>query len=69
MNLEQAILSQSKKVDSALETLKANRRYQQDKLTLGLNRVDQYVEDIEGDWLDDWTDEAGADEKTNGKLV
>ncbi len=69
MNLEQVILSQSKKVDSALETLKANRRYQQDKLTLGLDRVEQYVEDIEGDWLDDWTDEAGADEKTNGKLV
>jgi hypothetical protein len=69
MNLEQVILSQSKKVDSALETLKANRRYQQDKLTLGLNRVERYVEDIEGEWLDDWTDEAGSDEKTNGKLV
>jgi hypothetical protein len=62
MNLEQAILSQSKKVDRALETLKANRRYQQDKLTLGLDRVDRYVEDIEADWLDDWTDEAGDDE-------
>jgi hypothetical protein len=60
MNLEQAILSQ-KKVDRALETLRANRRYQQDKLTLGLDRVEQYVEDIEGDWLDDWTDEAGED--------
>jgi hypothetical protein len=69
MNLEQAILGQSKKVDSALETLKANRRYQQDKLTLGLNRVEQYVDDIEGDWLDDWTDEAGEDEKTNSKSV
>jgi hypothetical protein len=62
MNLEQAILSQSKKVDSALETLRANRRYQQDKLTLGLDRVERYVEDIEGDWLDDWTDESGEDE-------
>jgi hypothetical protein len=61
MNLEQAILSQ-KKVDRALETSRANRRYQQDKLTLGLDRVDRYVEDIEGDWLDDWTDEAGKDE-------
>jgi hypothetical protein len=68
MNLEQVILSQSKKVDSALETLKANRRYQQDKLTLGLDRVEQYVEEVEGDWLDDWTDEAGSDEKTNGKF-
>jgi hypothetical protein len=32
MNLERVILSQSKKVDSALATLKANRRYQQNKL-------------------------------------
>jgi hypothetical protein len=62
MNLEQAILSQIKKVDRALETLRANRKYQQDKLTLGLVRVDRYVEDIEGDWLDDWTDEAGENE-------
>jgi hypothetical protein len=63
MNLEQAILSQSKKVDSALETLRANRRYQQDKLTLGLDRVDRYVEDVEGDWLDNWTDESEEDEQ------
>jgi hypothetical protein len=49
MNIEQAILSQSEKVDRALETLKANHRYQQDKLTVGLVRVDLYVEDVEGD--------------------
>jgi hypothetical protein len=65
MNLEQAILSQSKKVDSALETLRANRRYQQDKLTLGLDRVDRYVEDIDGDWLDNWTEEGEEDEQEN----
>jgi hypothetical protein len=65
MNIEQAILSQSEKVDRALETLKANRRYQQDKLTLGLDRVERYIEDIEGDWLDDWTNEAGEDEQKN----
>ena len=53
--LDWAILSQSKKVDSALETLKANRRSQQDHLTLGWDRIEQYVEDIEGDWLDNWT--------------
>jgi hypothetical protein len=65
MNIEQTILSQSKKVDSALETLKANRRYQQDKLTLGLDRVERYVEDVEGDWLDDWANESGEDEQEN----
>ena len=53
--LDRAILSQSKKVARALETLKANRRSQQDRLTLGLDRVELYAEDIEGDWLDDWT--------------
>ena len=53
--LERAILSQSKKVARALETLKANRRSQQDHLTLGWDRIEQYVEDIEGDWLDDGT--------------
>jgi hypothetical protein len=63
MNIEQAILSQSKKVDSALETLRVNRRYQQDKLTLGLDHVERYVEEVEGDWLDDWTDKAGEDEQ------
>ena len=65
MNFQQAILSQSKKVDRALETLKANRRYQQDKLTLGLDRVDRYVEGIEGDWLDDWTDKAGSEQNND----
>ena len=53
--LDRAILSQSKEVARALETLKANRRYQQDYFTLGWDRIEQYVEDIEGDWLDDWT--------------
>lgn len=45
--LDWAILSQSKKVNVALETLKANRRSQQDYLTLGWERIEQYVEDIE----------------------
>jgi hypothetical protein len=53
--LDRAILSQSKKVARALKTLTANRRHQQDKLTLGWERVERYVEDVEGDWLDDWT--------------
>jgi hypothetical protein len=65
MNLKQVILSQSTKVDRTLETLRANRRYQQDKLSVGLDRVDQYVEDIEADWLDDWTDETGEEDQEN----
>jgi hypothetical protein len=30
-----------------------------------LDRVDRYVEDTEGDWLDDWTDETGEEEQEN----
>ena len=47
--LDPAILNQSKKVARALETLTANRRHQQDRLTLGWERVERYAEDIEGD--------------------
>lgn len=68
MNLEQAILSQNKNIDRALETLRANRRYQQDKLTVGLDRVVRYVEDVEGDWLDDWDEESGEDEQEKGLI-
>jgi hypothetical protein len=69
MNLEQVILSQSKKVDSALATLKANRRYQQDKLAHDLDRVDLYVDGVEGDWLDNWTDSAEDDGETNHESI
>jgi hypothetical protein len=69
MNLEQVILSQSEKVDSALETLKANRRYQQNKLAHELERVDLYVDDVEGDWLDNWTDNVEDDEEINHESI
>jgi hypothetical protein len=72
MVLEQAILNQSEEVDSDLEkvssallTLRASRRFQKDKLTHGLNRVDLYIEDVEGDWLDNWNDEDEQQDKNS----
>jgi hypothetical protein len=62
-------LSHSKKVARALKMLMASRRYQQDRFTLGLDRVERYIEDVEGEWLDDWTDKAGDGEKNNTDLV
>jgi hypothetical protein len=56
MSLESVILNRSQKVDSALDTLRANRRYRQDKRTYGVERVRLYVEDVEGDWLENWSD-------------
>jgi hypothetical protein len=70
MAIEKAILNQSEEVDSNLEkvssallTLRASRRFQKDKLTHGLHRVDLYVEDVDGDWLENWDDE---DEQQGG---
>jgi hypothetical protein len=56
MSLDNVILNRSKKVDSALETLSANRKYRQEKRTHGIERVNLYVEDAEGEWLENWID-------------
>jgi hypothetical protein len=47
---------QSEKVRNALKTLEVSRRFSQDKMTYGLGRFDQYIEDIEGNWLEQWSD-------------
>jgi len=39
------------------EALEKSRKMQQDWLTHGLDFVNLYIEDIEGDWLDRWEDD------------
>jgi hypothetical protein len=41
-----------------LESLKAARTLQKMRRSHGVNRVDLIVEDIEGDWLEQWGEEA-----------
>jgi hypothetical protein len=48
---------QSEKVRNALKTLEVSRRFSQDKMTYGLGRIDRYIEDVEGDWLENWSEE------------
>ena len=55
MDLHKVILNQNEKINSALEALKADRKYRQDKVEHGLQRVDLSVEGIEGDWLEQWS--------------
>ena len=43
------------------ESLEVARKMQQDWLTYGLDFVDRYVEDLEGDWLENW----GKDEENS----
>ena len=55
MSVEQTILQESSALDSALSKLKAARKYRSDKRTYGVERVEQYVSDVEGDWLENWS--------------
>jgi hypothetical protein len=64
MSLNKVILKRSEKVSNALETLKANRQFSQDKITYGLHHVDRYVDDVEGDWLENWSEEDAEDSGT-----
>jgi hypothetical protein len=57
---------QSEKVRNALKTLEVSRRFSQDKMTYGLERVDRYVEDVEGDWLEKWAEDNLVDRFTDG---
>jgi hypothetical protein len=56
MTLERPILKRSAKVDSAIESLRASRKLQEDRLAHGSKHVDLYVDDVEGDWLENWDD-------------
>jgi hypothetical protein len=69
MSLEKVILNQSNKVSNALETLAAIRKYSNDKMSHGLGRVDLYVEDVEGDWLEEWSDPEEYEEVDFHKLA
>lgn len=35
--------------------LRANRKYRQNKCTHGVDRVKLYVNDVESDWLENWS--------------
>jgi hypothetical protein len=39
------------------EALKASRQLQSDGRRLGHDRVDQYYEDVEGNWLESWQED------------
>ena len=65
MSLDKVILDQQTKVNIALETLAANRQYSEDRSTYGLERVNRYIEDIEGDWLEQWPESTSVFQSSN----
>ncbi len=39
------------------KSLNASRALQETKLAEGVKGINRYVEDVEGDWLENWNDE------------
>jgi hypothetical protein len=50
--------------ETALKSLRAARTLQKMRRSHGVNRVDLIVEDIEGDWLEQWSEEEAVGSKT-----
>lgn len=46
--------SSQDKVKKVLQSLQAARMLQRDRLMFGVGRVNRYVEDVDGDWLEKW---------------
>ena len=52
-NFSNKILSKNENdFDSIMESLKAARQYQDDRIKVGSSRVENYVVDVESDWLE-----------------
>jgi hypothetical protein len=50
-------MNNSDKFQQAMEALEKARQMQRDRLRFGLDFVNLYVEDVEGDWLENWGEE------------
>jgi hypothetical protein len=65
MTIENAIIQNSTTEEpmqeNPLESLRANRTLQKMRRSHGVKRVDLIVEDIEGDWLEEWGEEEALD--------
>jgi len=62
--------SSQERLEEFIQLLESSRQLQQDILTCGLDAAYLYVEDVEGDWLENWDeDEEDLETETNGNLA
>lgn len=62
--------SSQERLEEFIQLLESSRQLQQDILTRGLDAAYLYVEDVEGDWLENWDeDEEDLETETNGNLA
>jgi hypothetical protein len=69
MSIETSILREAdkgkdkSKLDDILFSLRAARKLQNDRRALGVDRVDLYYHNAEGDWLENWQKEKTSEEE------
>jgi hypothetical protein len=51
----------SQKLADAIQSIKAVKKYQRDRQTYGSQRVCLYVDDVDGDWLNQFDEEATSE--------
>lgn len=52
------------KFNRGLAALRLNRQMQRDRLKYGIDFIDSYIEDVEGDWLENWGKTEASGEET-----
>ena len=59
-------LSNKERLEKVWHALQAAQQLQEDRLTWGINHVNLYVENIDGDWLEKWGED---EEELSEKLL
>ena len=52
------------RVAKALQSLRAAQKLQEDRLNFGIDHINFYVEDVEGDWLERWREDENTPSQT-----
>lgn len=60
MAIKSEILKEQR-IDRAREALQRARELRQSRRLMGVNGIRQFVKDVDGDWLNDWTETTGAE--------
>ena len=60
-------LSDKERLEKVWQAFQAAQQLQEDRLAWGINHVNLYVENVDGDWLENWGEE--EEEELPEKLV
>ncbi len=60
-------LSDKERLEKVWQAFQAAQQLQEDRLAWGINHVNLYVENVDGDWLENWGEE--EEEELTEKLV